>query len=168
VCAWRLVQKVDRRVDFTARVEAQGPTPTVIGHSSSLFYLQSFSEAVSSVSVDGIVESFNNSSGFATTVDLNVHNTRVPSNEECSDFDERFSLPEKRPTTLADRLVTHLERQGSTYDTSAHDGCCSTLSFCRQDVCVSSKPSLDTSSFDHNHLDNTLRLTKTSWLELLK
>ena len=159
---------LDGRVDPTARVEAQGPTRTVIGHSSSLFYLQSFSQALYSVSVEGIVESFNNSSGFATTVDLNVQNTRVSSNEECSDFDERFAMPKRRPTTLAERLVTHLEQQGSTYNVFAHDGCCLTSFSCRQDVCASSKPSLDTSSFDYNHLDNTLRFTKTSWLELLK
>ena len=70
------LRSLDGRVDHTARVEAQGPTPTVIGHSSSLFYLQSFSEALSSVSVDGIVKSFINSLGFATTVDLNAQNMR--------------------------------------------------------------------------------------------
>ena len=160
------LRSLDGRVDPTARVEAQGPT--VIWHSSSSFDLQSFSKALSSVRVDGIVDSFNTSSGFPTTVDLNGHNMQVSSNEECNDFDERFLLPKRRPTTLAERLVTHLERQGSTYDTSAHDGRCLTPSACRQDVCVPSKPSLDKSNFVFNQLDSTLRLTKTSWLELLK
>ena len=73
------LRSLDGRVDSTAKVEAQGPT--VIGHSFSSLYLQSFSEALSSVSVDGIVDSFSNSSGFATTVDLNGLNMHLGSNE---------------------------------------------------------------------------------------